>query len=33
MNLYIHIGTVKTGTTSIQKFLTDNREILKKSII
>ncbi len=30
MNLYIHIGTVKTGTTSIQKFLTDNREILKK---
>ncbi|HID0127129.1 TPA: hypothetical protein ACXASU_001694 [Campylobacter jejuni] len=26
---YIHIGTPKTGTTSIQKFLTLNREILK----
>ncbi|WP_249619052.1 hypothetical protein [Campylobacter jejuni] len=28
---YIHIGTPKTGTTSIQKFLTLNREILKQN--
>ena len=27
-NLYIHIGTPKTGTTTIQKFLSSNREIL-----
>ncbi|MCW0256968.1 hypothetical protein OJP23_07450, partial [Campylobacter lari] len=28
MTCYLHIGTVKTGTTSIQKFLHDNRNIL-----
>ena len=26
--LYLHIGTEKTGTTSIQRFLNDNRDIL-----
>lgn len=30
-NLYIHIGTGKTGTTAIQDFLLDNDEILKES--
>jgi hypothetical protein len=29
--LYIHIGHPKTGTTSIQTFLLDNREALKKA--
>lgn len=29
MTAYIHIGTPKTGTTSIQKFLYKNREALK----
>lgn len=29
-NLYIHIGIMKTGTSSIQKFLAGNREALKK---
>lgn len=28
--LYLHIGTVKTGTTSIQRFLFENREFLNK---
>lgn len=28
--LYLHIGTPKTGSTSIQKFLCANREVLKK---
>ena len=28
--LYIHIGTPKTGSTAIQFFCTENREILKK---
>lgn len=28
--LYIHVGTQKTGTTAIQGFLTDNREILRE---
>jgi hypothetical protein len=27
--IYIHIGTFKTGTTSIQRFLKDNRELLE----
>ncbi|ECK1948373.1 hypothetical protein FQV93_06695, partial [Campylobacter lari] len=30
MTAYVHIGTPKTGTTSIQKFLNDNREALKQ---
>ncbi|ELV9537882.1 hypothetical protein QNF79_001780, partial [Campylobacter coli] len=30
MTAYVHIGTVKTGTTTIQKFLHDNRNILLK---
>ncbi|EPM6358486.1 hypothetical protein ACTN5O_001259 [Campylobacter jejuni] len=30
MTAYVHIGTPKTGTTSIQKFLSDNRELLLK---
>lgn len=29
--LYIHIGTGKTGTTAIQNFLYENREVLKNS--
>ncbi|MHC5075807.1 MAG: hypothetical protein ACYTFM_05205 [Planctomycetota bacterium] len=28
--LYIHIGTVKTGTTALQHFLDSNRDILKQ---
>ena len=28
--LYLHIGTPKTATSSIQKFLEDNREVLQK---
>lgn len=28
--LYVHIGTTKTGTTAIQSFCMDNREILNK---
>jgi len=28
MKIYLHIGTEKTGTTSIQSFLADNRAIL-----
>lgn len=28
--LYVHIGTPKTGTTSIQKFLCKNRNVLEK---
>ena len=28
--IYIHIGTHKTGTTSIQSFLGSNREVLEK---
>lgn len=28
-NLYIHIGTPKTGTSAIQNFLYENREVLK----
>ncbi|EAW0606865.1 hypothetical protein YZ24_08275, partial [Campylobacter lari] len=30
MTAYVHIGTPKTGTTTIQKFLSDNRELLLK---
>ncbi|MCL9820692.1 hypothetical protein NCR96_02870 [Helicobacter sp. 14348-15] len=30
MTAYVHIGTVKTGTTSIQTFLVKNRELLRK---
>ncbi|HEC1766225.1 TPA: hypothetical protein R1729_001380, partial [Campylobacter lari] len=33
MTAYVHIGTVKTGTTSIQTFLCKNRESLKKQKI
>lgn len=34
MTAYVHIGTEKTGTTSIQEFLMSNREIfLKKDIL
>ncbi len=29
VTIYLHIGTHKTGTTSLQKFLFDNREVLK----
>lgn len=29
-DLYLHIGTHKTGTTSLQRFFSQNREILKK---
>jgi glycosyltransferase involved in cell wall biosynthesis len=29
-NLYIHIGLPKTGTSAIQKFFTNNEDILKK---
>jgi hypothetical protein len=28
--LYIHIGTVKTGTTALQRFLNSNRTVLQK---
>lgn len=28
--LYVHIGTPKTGTSSIQEFMTENREVLEK---
>ncbi|EOU2823641.1 hypothetical protein L8W66_06105 [Campylobacter lari] len=28
MTAYVHIGTVKTGTTTIQKFLSNNKNIL-----
>ena len=31
--IYIHIGTPKTGTTSIQRFLTQNKTILAKKDI
>lgn len=30
MTAYVHIGTEKTGTTSIQTFLVKNRELLRK---
>ena len=30
MNLYLHIGTEKTGTTSVQKFFRTNRELLAR---
>jgi len=30
MKIYLHIGTEKTGTTSIQSFLADNRDELRK---
>ncbi|MCR8686606.1 hypothetical protein [Campylobacter sp. 1569] len=30
MTAYVHIGTVKTGTTSIQQFLHNNNELLLK---
>ncbi|OOX89558.1 hypothetical protein BOQ00_03335 [Campylobacter coli] len=33
MTAYIHIGTEKTGTTSIQTFLSNNRDLLKKQEI
>ncbi|MFG5126537.1 hypothetical protein [Campylobacter lari] len=33
MTAYVHIGTEKTGTTSIQKFLSENRYILEKNNI
>ncbi len=29
MNLIVHIGTPKTGTTTIQEMLFESREILK----
>jgi hypothetical protein len=28
--LFLHIGTHKTGTTSLQRFLTDNRAVLRR---
>lgn len=28
--IYFHIGTHKTGTTALQKFFVDNREVLKE---
>lgn len=31
MNLYLHIGTMKTGTSTIQDFLFFNRELLIKN--
>jgi hypothetical protein len=31
MDLYLHIGTEKTGTTSVQKFLRKNRELLARN--
>ena len=34
MKIYLHIGTEKTGTTSIENFLTVNRDrLLKKKIL
>jgi len=30
VKLYLHIGTEKTGTTSVQKFLRFNRDLLKR---
>ncbi|XAK03178.1 hypothetical protein AAID96_03550 [Campylobacter coli] len=33
MTAYVHIGTEKTGTTSIQTFLSNNRDLLKKQEI
>jgi len=30
VNLYLHIGTEKTGTTSVQKFFRTNRELLAR---
>lgn len=29
--IYLHIGTFKTGTTSIQRYLNDNRDSLKRA--
>lgn len=31
--VYFHIGTHKTGTTALQKFFVDNREVLKNNCI
>lgn len=31
MKLFLHIGTAKTGTTSVQQFLADNRLALRKT--
>ncbi len=31
MDLFLHIGTEKTGTTSVQKFFKANRELLKRN--
>src|SRR5690242_19599893 len=28
--LYLHIGTEKTGTSSVQQFLNNNRELLRR---
>lgn len=28
--VYLHIGTMKTGTSALQRFLSDNREYLKQ---
>jgi len=28
--IYLHVGTHKTGTTALQKFLRDNAELLKE---
>ena len=33
MKLYLHIGTEKTGTTSIQKFLSNNKKLFNKKIL
>ena len=33
MKLFLHIGTLKTGTTTIQEFLRKNKELLKKQDI
>lgn len=33
MNIYLHIGTQKTGTTTIQKMLTKNHDMLKNNSI
>jgi len=33
VKIYLHIGTEKTGTTSIQSFLADNRDMLRKNKI
>lgn len=33
MTAYIHIGTPKTGTTTIQHFLANNRnELMKRNV-